>query len=285
MREDAVGQLLDTQNEWREIQAQLSSKAAELRVSEGTVKQLETDKKQLEADKKQLEADKRQLEIHLDEARQLQRAATTGPVEMVPVPRVTQSQALATSISRMTLGSAQSPNPARAVVQHALMPTETSSMRVTGARAIAHPTDSPYAMQTVRGGCTCHPQVEYVSYGRTCPENANRTGRYHYQYCTYVPSPPPGYHIEDLPYPAAHEPGHQPELRAVPVQREVVRFQPISTEIDEPELVMAQPPSAVVEPAHVPPAPVVRETEEATAYPANTGPVCVVWPLPKPQGP
>ncbi len=95
-RDDAVGQLLDSQNERREIQAQLSSKAAELRVSEGTVKQLETDKKRLEADKRQLESD-------LDEARRLQRAATTGPIEVLPGPRETQSQALATSISQMTL--------------------------------------------------------------------------------------------------------------------------------------------------------------------------------------
>ncbi len=72
------------------------------------VKQLETDRKQLEADKRQLEADKRQLEIDLDEAHRLQRATTTGPIEMLPVPRVTQSQVLATSILRMTLGSAQS---------------------------------------------------------------------------------------------------------------------------------------------------------------------------------
>ena len=62
-------------------------------------KQLEADKKQLEADKRQLEADKRQLEIDLDEARRLQRAATPGPIEMLPIPRVTQSQALAMSIS------------------------------------------------------------------------------------------------------------------------------------------------------------------------------------------
>ncbi len=52
----------------------------------------------------------------------------------------------------MTLGSAQSPASALAVMQHALMPTETSSVRVAGARAIAHPTDSPYALQTVHGG-------------------------------------------------------------------------------------------------------------------------------------
>ncbi len=240
--------------------------------------------KQLEADKRQLEADKRQLEIDLDEARRLQRAATTGPVEMLPVPRVTQSQALATSISRMTLGSTQSPVSAPAVVQHALMPTETSSVQVTGARAIAHPADSPYALQTVHGGCPCHPQVEYVSYGRACPENASRPGRYHYQYRTYVPSPPPGYHVEGLPYPAAREPGRQPELCPVPVRREVVRFQPVSAERGEPELALAQPPSAPVEPVYVPPAPAACEIDEAAAYPANTGPVCTVWPLPKPQG-
>ncbi len=185
----------------------------------------------------------------------------------------------------MTLGSAQSPASAPAVVQHALMPTETSSVRVTGARAIAHSTDSPYALQTVHGGCTCHPPVECVSYGRACPENANRASRYHYQYRTYVPSPPPGYHVEDLPYPTAHEPGHQPELCAVPVRREVMQFQPVSAGVGEPELALTQPPSVPVEPVHVPPAPAAREMmDEAAAYPANTGPVCAVWPLPKPQG-
>ncbi len=151
-RDDAVSQLLDLQDARRELQAQLSAKAAELRVSEGTVKQLE--------------ADMKQLEIDLAEACRLQRAATTGPVEMLTLPRVTQSQALATSISRMTLGSTQSPASTHAVVQHALMPAETSSVRVTGARAFAHPVDSPYTLQTVHGGCTCHQPVEYVSYGR-----------------------------------------------------------------------------------------------------------------------
>ncbi len=243
-RDDALSQLLDSQNTRRELQTQLSAKAAELRVSEGIVKQLE--------------ADKRQLEIDLVEVRRLQRAVTTGPVEMLPVPRVTQSQALATSISRMTLGTTQSPASAPAVVQHALMPTETSSVRVTGARAIAHPTDSPYTLQTVHGSCTCQPQVEYVSYGRACPENVSRTGRYHYQYRTYVPSPPLGYHIEDLPYPAAHEPGRQPELCAVPIRREVVRFQPVSAERGEPEVALAQPPSTPVEPVYIPPAPAAR---------------------------
>ncbi len=131
-RDDAVSQLLDAQNERREIQAQLSTKAAELRVSEGAVTQLKMDKRQLKADKRQVEADKRQLEIDLDQARRLQRAATT------------------------TMG--------------------------------------------------------------------------------------------------------------------------------EPELALAQPSSVSVEPAHVPPTPAIREMDEAAAYPANTGPVCAVWPLPKPQG-
>ncbi len=144
-RDDAVSQLLDLQNARRELQAQMSAEAAELRVSEGAAKQLE-------ADKKQLEADKRQLEIDLDEARQLQRAATTGPVEMLPVTRVTQSQALATFISRRTLGSTQSPASAPAVVQHALMPAETSSVRVTGARAIAHPQTLPTPCRPCMGG-------------------------------------------------------------------------------------------------------------------------------------
>ncbi len=204
---------------------------------------------------------------------------------MLPVPRVPQSQALATSISQMTLGSAQSPASAHAVIQHALMPTETSSVRVTGARAIAHPTDSPYALQTVRGGCTCHPQVKYVSYGRACPENANRTSRYHYQYRTYVPSPPPGYHVEDLPYPAAHEPGHQPELCAVPVRREVVLFQPISAEMGEPELGLAQPFSVSMEPAHVPQTPAIHEMDEAAAYPANRGRSALSGHFPNPKDP
>ena len=94
-RDDAVGQWLDLHDARRELQAQLSAKAAELRVNEGVVKQLE--------------ADVKQLEIDLVEVRRLQKAATSGPIEMLPVPRVTHSQALATSISRMTLGVAQPP--------------------------------------------------------------------------------------------------------------------------------------------------------------------------------
>ncbi len=160
-----MGQLLDLRDARRELQAQLSVKAAELRVSEGAVKHLE--------------ADMRQLEIDLAEARHLQKAATTGPVEMLSVPRVTQSQALVTSISRMTLEATPSPTSAPAVMQHALMPAETTSVRITGARAIAHPIDSPYTLQTVHGGCACHQPVEYVSYRRACPESANRASRYH----------------------------------------------------------------------------------------------------------
>ena len=61
-------------------------------------------------------------------------------------------------------------------------------------------------------------------------------------------------------------------------------FQPVSAERGEPELALAQPPSAPVEPVYVPPAPAAPEMDEAAAYPANTGPVCAVWPLPKRQG-
>ena len=84
-RDDAVGQLLDLQDERRELQVQLSAKAADLRVNEGVMKQLEAD---------------------LAEARRLQKVAPSGPFEMLPAPRVTHSQALTTSISRMTLGVA-----------------------------------------------------------------------------------------------------------------------------------------------------------------------------------
>ena len=76
--------------------------------------------------------------------------------------------------------------------------------------------------------------------------------RYHYQYRTYVPSPPPGYHVEDLPYPAAHESGRQPELHAILVQQDPVRFQPISANVGQPELVLAPPPPVPVEPARPP---------------------------------
>ncbi len=185
----------------------------------------------------------------------------------------------------MTLGVAQILASTAPVMQTALLPAETTSIRVTGARAIAQPADSPYAMQTVHGGCACHQPVQYISYGRACLENASRASRYHYQYRTYVPSPPPRYHVADLPYPAAHEPGRQPELCVVPVRRETVQFQPVAANVGEPELVLAPLPSVPVEPVHAPPAPAAHEVmDEAAAYPATTGPVCAVWPLPKPQG-
>ncbi len=117
-RDDATAQLLELQEERRELQAQLSAKAADLRVTEGVVKQLEAQVTRLEDD--------------LAETRRLHKAAMSGPVEMLPVPRVTHSQALATSISRMTLGGGQPPTPAAPVMQTALMPAETTSVRVTG---------------------------------------------------------------------------------------------------------------------------------------------------------
>ncbi len=166
----------------------------------------------------------RQLGADLEEARRLQRTIPPAPVETQSETRVTHSQALATSISWMTLGVTQPPASTAPVMQTALMPAEMTSVRVTGARALAHPVDSPYAMQTVHGGCTCHQLVGYISYGRACPKNMGRANRYHYLYHTYVPSPPPGYHVEDLPYPAAHESVRQPELHAIPVQQDPVRF-------------------------------------------------------------
>ncbi len=170
-------------------------------------------------------------------------------------------------------------------MQTALLPAETTSIQVTGARAIAQPVDSPYALQTVHGGCACHQSVGYISYWRTCPENTGRANRYHYQYRTYVPSPPPGYHGEHLPYPAAQESLRQPELHAIPVQQDPVRFQPIPINVGQPELVLAPPSPVPMEPAHVPPAPAQRELmDEAAAYSATTGPVCAICPLPKPQG-
>ena len=50
---------------------------------------------------------------------------------------VAHSQALATSISRMTLGATHPPAAPTPVVQSALMPMETTSVRATDARAIA----------------------------------------------------------------------------------------------------------------------------------------------------
>ncbi len=90
----------------------------------------------------------------------------------------------------------------------------------------------------MHGGCACHQPVGYISYGRACPENTGRANWYHYQYRTYVPSPPPGYHVEDLPYPAAHESVRQPELHAIPVQQGPVRFRPIPTRMGQSKLVL-----------------------------------------------
>ncbi len=150
---------------------------------------------------------------------------------------------------------------------------ETTSVRVTGARAIAQSAESHYPLQTVHGGCTCHQPVGYILYGRTCPESTGRVSRYHYQYRTYVPSPPPGYYVEDLPYPAARESGRQPELHAIPVQQDPVRFQPISANMGQPEFVLAPPPPISTEPTHAPASPAQLELlDEAAAYPATTGP-------------
>ncbi len=132
---------MEIQEERRDLQAQLSAKAGELRVSKGVVKQLEAD---------------------LAEARCLQKTTPPAPVEMPSEPRVTHSQALATSISQMTLGVAQAPASTAPIMQTTLLLAETTSIRVTGARAIAQPVDSPYALQTVHGGCACHQPVGYI---------------------------------------------------------------------------------------------------------------------------
>ncbi len=146
--------------------------------------------------------------------------------------------------------------------------------------------DSPYALQTVPRGCTCHPPVEYIAYGRACPEGVGRANRYPYQYHSYMPQLPSGYHMESPSYPVAHEPGRQPELLAVPVRREAMRYQPAAAGAGEPEVVLAPPPPVPVESRQIQPAPGGRELmDKAAAYPANTGPVCAVWPLPKPQRP
>ncbi len=63
-----------------------------------------------------------------------------------------------------------------------------------------------------------------------------------------------------------------------------MRFQLVPDGVGEPELAVAQPPSVPVESVPVPPAPAAREVmDEAAAYPANTGPVCAVWPFPNPK--
>ncbi len=106
-QDDAVSQLLETQDELRDLQAQLSAKAAELRVNEGVMRQLEAD---------------------LAEARRLQKIIPPAPVETRSEPRTTHSQALATSISRMTLGIAPPPASTAPVMHTALLPAETTSI-------------------------------------------------------------------------------------------------------------------------------------------------------------
>ncbi len=116
-RDNAVSQLLETQEERRGLQAQLSAKAAELRLNEGDVRQLEAD---------------------LVKARRLQKAAPPVPIEMPPQPHVTHSQALATSISRMTLGVTQPPASTAPVMQTALMPAKTTSVQPVSYRCSTH---------------------------------------------------------------------------------------------------------------------------------------------------
>ena len=71
----------------------------------------------------------------------------------------------------------------------------------------------------------------------------------------------------------------------MPVRREAVQYQPVAAGAGEPEVILAPPPTVSVESAQAQPAPGGRELmDETAAYPANTGPVCAVWPLPKPQG-
>ncbi len=203
-------------------------------------------------------------------------------------PHVTHSQALATSISRMTLGAAQPPAPTAPIMQTALLPVEMTSVQVTG--ATTHRTTRKIPIRLAAPAWrVCLPSTSGIyiiqAGGGACPENIGRVNRYHYQYCTYVPSPQPSYHVEDLPYPAVCESGRQPELHAIPVQQDPVRFQPISANVGQPELVLAPPPPVPVEPAHAPAAPAQRELmDEAAAFPATTGPVCAVYPLPKLQG-
>ncbi len=82
-------------------------KAAELWVNEGVVRQLEAD---------------------LAEARRLQKTIPPAPIETLSETRATHSQALATSISRMTLGIAQPPASTAPIMQTALLPAETTSI-------------------------------------------------------------------------------------------------------------------------------------------------------------
>ncbi len=64
-----------------------------------------------------------------------------------------------------------------------------------------------------------------------------------------------------------------------------MRFQPISANMGQPEFVLAPLPPISTEPMHAPATTAQRELmEEAAAFPATMGPVCAVYPLPKPQG-
>ncbi len=225
------------------------------------------------------------LEADLAEARRLQKATAPTPVGTPVESSVAHSQAPATSITRMTLGATKPPAPPAPVMQTTLLPVETISVRVTGARVITQPAESPYSLQTVHGGCTCHQPVRYVSYVRAYPEHTGRVSRHHYQYRTYALSPLPGYHVEDLPWPAARGPGGQPEHHTIQAQHDPVGFQPISATMRQPEFVLAPSPPVPTEPPHaLATATQCEATEEAAAPPAATRAVCAVYPLPKPQG-
>ena len=256
--DDAVSQLGEVRGGRRDLQARLSAVAGELRVTKGAVQQLEAD---------------------LAEARRLQTAIPLAPIETPAEPHVTHSQVLATSISRMTLGAAQPPAPTAPIMQTVLLPVETTSVRVTGARAIAQLADHAWKVGLPPTSGIHMPREHRKS------EPVPLSVPYLCAIATaWLPSPPPGYHVEDLPYPAARESGRQPELHAIPVQQDPVRFQPISANVGQPELVLAPPAPVPVEPAHAPADPAQRELmEEAAAFPATKGPVCAVYPLPKPQ--
>ncbi len=184
----------------------------------------------------------------------------------------------------MTLGATQPPAAPSPVVQTTLLPVETTSIPATDARTIAQPAGPPYPLQTMHGGYACHQPVGYVLYGRAYLENTGRVSRCHYQYRTYVPLPPPGYHVEDLHYPATREAGGQPQFHTIQVQPGPAGFQPVSATVGRPEFVLAPPSPVPMEPPHAPAALTQREaTEEAASASAATGAVCAVCPLPKPQ--
>ncbi len=85
-RNDTIGQLEDIKGERRNLQAQLSTTAGELRVSQAAVQQLEAD---------------------LAKAHCPQKATPQLTAVTTADPRAVCSQALASSISRMTLGTVQ----------------------------------------------------------------------------------------------------------------------------------------------------------------------------------